>query len=251
MAVQTDKIKILVIDDSDIILVALRNFFEGYDFEVYTCLDGLTGIQLCSELKPDLIFLDLMMPNFDGIRFLQVKNVLREIKEIPVIVISANTNKRNVLSAIELGANRVISKPLQKDIIIKTLKEVLSGTAHAIHNTKETQNEVSDHFKDTVQQNLNLEIRAHLRKVFLENFKTWKNNIEESLKNRDKKVLDDNLHEIKGAGGTIGYNDVSEMVREIEERIIKSDLDWFFIQVRWEQILKIIKDIEDSLTVNS
>ena len=117
-------IRILVIDDSVLIQKALRSFLEELDIEVITCNNGLEGIQYAIETKPRLIFLDLLMPNLDGIKMLQVKQILPEIKNIPVVIISANTNKQNVISAIELGAVKVISKPLQKEIIIKTLKEI-------------------------------------------------------------------------------------------------------------------------------
>ncbi|MBZ0199566.1 MAG: response regulator, partial [Ignavibacteriaceae bacterium] len=117
------KITVLVVDDSDIIRNSLRNFFQDYNFEVITCHDGLEGIQKTKEHRPSLIFLDLMMPNFDGVKMLQVIKVLDELKNIPVIVISANTNRSNVLASIEAGAERVISKPLQKDVIIKHVNE--------------------------------------------------------------------------------------------------------------------------------
>ncbi len=246
------KLRIVIIDDSDTILAALKAFFEGYDFEVHTTLDGLGGIQLCSEVKPDLVFLDLMMPNFDGIKFLQVKSVLKDIKDIPVIVISANTNKRNVLSAIELGASKVISKPLQKDVIIKTLKEVLNKEVQSPTNFKTTMADAPEEkVRESIHQNLNIEMRSHLKKIFLDNFKIQKQQIEYSLHTRNKAELDRNLHEIKGAGGTIGYNEITKCVKEIEDRAVKTDLDWFFIQVRWEQILKTVKEIETSIVAGN
>ena len=101
-------IKILVVDDSDIIRQSLKTFFRDYNIEVITCHDGLEGIQETIEHKPSLIFLDLMMPNFDGVKMLQVLKVLDDLKTIPVIVISGNTNKRNVITSIEVGGDRVI-----------------------------------------------------------------------------------------------------------------------------------------------
>ncbi len=119
------KINILVVDDSDIIRNSLRNFFSEYHLDVITCLNGLEGIQKAIEHKPCLIILDLLMPNFDGIKMLQVIKVIDDLKKIPVIVISGNTNRSNVLASLEAGADRVISKPLQKEVIIKNINEVL------------------------------------------------------------------------------------------------------------------------------
>ena len=69
-------IRILVIDDSVLIQKALRSFLEELDIEVITCNNGLEGIQYAIETKPRLIFLDLLMPNLDGIKMLQVKQIL-------------------------------------------------------------------------------------------------------------------------------------------------------------------------------
>ncbi|MCU7513496.1 MAG: response regulator, partial [Ignavibacteria bacterium] len=127
MEQQTDRIRILVVDDSDVIRHALKTFFEDYNLEVLTCTDGLEGLQKAAEFKPNLIFLDLMMPNFDGLKMLQVIKVLDNLRHIPIIVISANTDRRNVLAAVEAGAERVLSKPLQKEMIIKYVNEILGS----------------------------------------------------------------------------------------------------------------------------
>lgn len=108
------KIKILVVDDSDVILNLFKEIFGSNSYEVITCSDGLEGIQKAAEEKPDIIFLDLMMPNFDGIKMLQVKKVLKDIQDIPTVVISANTARPNVLAAIEAGADKVVSNLCRK-----------------------------------------------------------------------------------------------------------------------------------------
>ena len=108
------KITILVVDDSDIIRQTLAKYFEDYVVEVVSCLDGLEGIQKALQHIPDLIFLDLMMPNLDGVKMLKVIKVIDDLKNIPVIVISGNTSKANVLLAMESGADKVIPKPLQR-----------------------------------------------------------------------------------------------------------------------------------------
>ena len=101
------KLSVLIVDDSDITRNSLRSFFEDYKLEVITCNDGLEGIQKALEYKPNLIFLDLLMPNLNGLKMLQVMKVIKDIKGIPVIVISGNTNKQNVMAAIEAVAEKV------------------------------------------------------------------------------------------------------------------------------------------------
>ena len=114
-----EKIKILVIDDSDVIRTSLKKFLLEYEIEVITSNDGLEGLQRAIEHRPRLIFLDLMMPNLDGIRLLKVMKVMEELKRIPVIVISGHTDKVNVIAATEAGADKIVSKPLSKEVLIK------------------------------------------------------------------------------------------------------------------------------------
>jgi len=122
-----EKLTILVVDDSDMIRSSLKIFFSDYNIKVITSNDGLDGIQQAVKYKPSLIFLDLMMPSFDGIKMLQVVKVLDDIKLIPVIVISGNTNRTNVIASLEAGAERVISKPLKKAVLLKNINEILGG----------------------------------------------------------------------------------------------------------------------------
>ena len=85
----------------DIIRNSLKKFLSEYDVDVVTCSDGLEGLQRAVEIKPHLIFLDLLMPNLDGIRLLRVMKVLEDLKHIPVIIISGHTDKSNVLAVTE------------------------------------------------------------------------------------------------------------------------------------------------------
>ncbi|RJP73246.1 MAG: response regulator [Ignavibacteriales bacterium] len=237
-------IRILVIDDSDIIQKALKSFLQDFDIEVFTCGNGLEGIQTAVEVKPSLIFLDLLMPNFDGIKMLQVKNVLKEIKDIPVVIISANTNKQNVLTAIELGVTKVISKPLQKDIIIKTLKEIFHRELINLSRTEEqedTRPEIGEDFKEKVYTDM----KDELIRLFLNNFAGQKRKIVQAIEMKDKMLIKGIMHDIKGAGGTIGYNDISEIAKSVHDREINSDLDWFFVQVKSEQLFKEIRKLEE------
>lgn len=229
-------VKVLVVDDSDVILHALRTFFEDYNFEVTTCIDGLEGLQKAVEIKPDIIFLDLMMPNFDGLKMLQVKKVLAEIRDIPVIVISANTDKRNVLAAIEAGANKVISKPMQRDIIIKYVNEALGKSLLPEDEENEKPNAPSQS-----------EIQAQLRRYFLNSFPQMKSNLEKALQQRDSTLLKNIIHEMKGAGGTMGFPLLTELSKEIEEKKMQTATEWMFAQFKCEQIILAVKRMEDEI----
>ncbi len=226
------KITVLVVDDSDIIRNSLRNFFQDYNFEVITCHDGLEGIQKTKEYRPSLIFLDLMMPNFDGVKMLQVIKVLDELKNIPVIVISANTNRSNVLAAIEAGAERVISKPLQKDVIIKHVNEILGSEflSKAKKGKLFTDNE-------------NKVIMQQLAKFFLNGFPVKKKFMQDAVASENKDLLKHVVHELRGEGGSVGYMELSKVAGGLEDHLGGSSIDWDFIKTGCEKIFSIVDQI--------
>jgi CheY-like chemotaxis protein len=224
---------ILIVDDADIIRYSLKNFFQEYDFEVVTCTDGMEGIKMAAECKPVVIFLDLLMPNLDGIKMLQIIKMMDELKNIPVIVISGNTNKTNVVAAVEAGADKVISKPLQKDIIVKTIAELL-GNDFLVKKKKQ------EVFTETDNQ----EIIKQLRRYFVNGFQLKKNVIKESLLHRDRELLKTVVHDIRGTGAMIGYPELTTLCEDAEERLSNPKVDWTYIKAKCEQIISIVKSIE-------
>ncbi len=231
------KVKILVVDDSDIIRRTLAKFFEEYVVEVISCLDGLEGIQKALQHTPDLIFLDLIMPNLDGVKMLKVIKVIDDLKNVPVIVISGNTNKSNVLLAMESGADKVIPKPLQKETIINSVNEVLGN--ELLKNSKRT----------NLTEQENKEILNHLSRIFMEHYPVKKLKIEKALETKNKDLLSELIHEMKGAGGTIGYPIISVICRDIEKTIELTIIDWSYVKAKSEQIFSIVEKIESSKSI--
>jgi DNA-binding response OmpR family regulator len=230
------KIRFLVVDDSDIVRQSLRNFFADYNIEVITCYDGLEGIQKASEFKPDLIFLDLMMPNFDGIKMLQVLKVVEELKNIPVIVISGNTSKTNVITSLEAGAEKVIPKPLEKEVIINCVKEVLGNEIFSVSHKLETK--VDD----------DVELNKEFQRTFVEIFAMRKNAIKRAIESKNKIILKSIIHEIKGTGTTIGYPQLTDISADIESDLIPDDVDWQAVKLKCNYIFVITDELKRNLT---
>lgn len=232
------KITILVVDDSDIIRYSLKNFFKDYNIEVITCYDGLEGIQKVIEHKPKLIFLDLMMPNFDGVKMLQVIKVMESHKKVPVIVISGNTNRSNVIAAIEAGADRVISKPLKKELLIKNINELL-GADFLLKLKNKKVFSLSE--KD--------DIKRQLCAMFIKNFPSQKEAILTGLRNQDKEPIRNAAHEIRGAGGAIGYPKLSVLCSVIEDQASNKDVNWEQMQLMCNQIFTFVEEIEEENSI--
>ena len=119
------KRKVLIIDDNHSILEYLKALLSRYNFEIVTCENGYDGLHQVAKFKPDIILLDLMMPSIDGLKLLKLKKELVEIKDIPVIVISANTSRKNLLASIESGADRVLAKPVEVKELKNAIDELL------------------------------------------------------------------------------------------------------------------------------
>ncbi|HRI46058.1 MAG: response regulator [Ignavibacteriaceae bacterium] len=232
-----NKLVILVVDDSDLIRHSLKSFFMDYNFEVITCLDGLEGIQKAVTHKPNLILLDLLMPNLDGVKMLHVIKLIDELKNIPVIIISGNTSKRNVLAAIEAGADRVISKPLQKELLIKTVNEILGGE----YISKAKKNTLIKEAEDE-------DIKKQLQSFFISSFPIKKQAILDSIQSKNKDLLKTIIHEIKGSGGTIGFPKITELSVEIEKTLAKNPIDWSSVYLKCESIFAIVQQIEFDLS---
>ena len=236
MEFDNEKVKILVIDDADIIRNSLKKFLSEYDLEVVTCNDGLEGLQKALEIKPKLIFLDLLMPNLDGIRLLRVFKVMEELKYIPVIVISGHTDKTNVLAAMEAGAERIVSKPLTKEILVRNINDVLGG--NFLSNTKKIQH-LSNIEKDQMSK--------ELRKYFVNSLSHKRETLKQALDNKNKELLQLVVHELKGSSGTIGFNNISEICREVEDTLHSPQNTWEDIRKKCEELFACFKNIEFSI----
>jgi DNA-binding response OmpR family regulator len=115
--------KILIIDDEDLIRRSLKRVFEREKFSVQEAENGLDGLKLWRECQPDLVVLDVLMPGLTG------PQVLKEIgteKNAKVILISAYTGEYDLNKAHEMGADLFITKPFQGVFeVVQSARELL------------------------------------------------------------------------------------------------------------------------------
>lgn len=103
-----NKYKILVIEDDRNILSVIQTVLESSGYQVLTAQRCQQGILMLSSHVPDLVVLDLGLPDMDGEEFIRVA---RRSSMIPIIVLSARTDEKDKVSALDLGANDYITKP--------------------------------------------------------------------------------------------------------------------------------------------
>jgi CheY-like chemotaxis protein len=107
--------KILVVDDQPINVQLLKRKLEREKLEVVTANNGLEALEQVRVHKPDLILLDLMMPDMDGMEVCQRLQASSETRSIPVIFVSARSTKESKLEGLSVGAVDYITKPIDLD----------------------------------------------------------------------------------------------------------------------------------------
>lgn len=103
--------KILIADDEYKIVMTLEYAFRKAGYEIFIARDGTEVLELLKEQIPDLILLDIMMPNLDGYSTLEEIRKEEKYKNIKVIFLSAKTSEKDINKGMELGADAYVTKP--------------------------------------------------------------------------------------------------------------------------------------------
>ena len=115
--------KALVCDDSSADLMNIKNIVEGVGYRVSVATDGSEAINKAKEEKPDIIFLDIIMPEMDGYETCRRLTDDRETTNIPVIFVSSKNQKADRIWAEMQGGKGLITKPFKDDEIIDCLQQ--------------------------------------------------------------------------------------------------------------------------------
>jgi DNA-binding response OmpR family regulator len=113
---------ILLVDDEPAVTELLTYNLRRAGFEVTTAADGRTALEFARELHPDLILLDLMLPEIDG---LDVCRELRKTGDVPIIMITARDEEIDRVVGLELGADDYVAKPFSVRELMARIKAVL------------------------------------------------------------------------------------------------------------------------------
>lgn len=104
--------KILLVDDEPHILLVVQKRLEHLGYEVITANNGKEALVAAREGKPDLILLDILMPEMDGVACLQNLQIDKDLQHIPVVMLTAKVQDSDKESAINFGASAYLIKPL-------------------------------------------------------------------------------------------------------------------------------------------
>lgn len=129
--------RILVADDDQTLLDLLRVHLQRQDYEVLVAEDGATALRLAYQSQPDLIILDIWMPEMSGI---EVCKRIRDVSDTPIIILTALTQENYVIKALEAGADDYVRKPCAVGELLARIK--VRFRAEKRHNASKPTNQL-------------------------------------------------------------------------------------------------------------
>ena len=115
-------IQTLLIDDDPDLAAVLQTLLRGQDIDLNAVLTGAEGIEACRKAPPDVVILDLLMPEIDG---WEVCQKIREFSNVPILILSALGAPGSVARALDAGADDYLIKPVHASLLASRLRTLI------------------------------------------------------------------------------------------------------------------------------
>jgi len=115
--------KILTVDDSTTIRKIVKRALDSFNCEILEAQNGVEGLAMANKEKPDMILLDITMPVMTGVEMLERLKAQQELKEIPVIMLTAESGKESVTKAVRMGIKDYIVKPFKGPELVERIQK--------------------------------------------------------------------------------------------------------------------------------
>lgn len=116
--------KIIIADDEHKILMSLEYSFRKNGYDVYIARDGTEVLEFLKTMVPDVILLDIMMPNLDGYSTLEIIRKEEALKDTKVIFLSAKNNPKDIEKGLKMGADAYVTKPYSIKKLMQQIEEM-------------------------------------------------------------------------------------------------------------------------------
>jgi len=118
-------VKLLVIDDDSAVTDLLSLLLRSHGFEVGATNNSTDGLSMIRDNSPDVVILDLMMPDMDG---WQICKAVREFSQVPIIILSALNDPSMIASVLDAGADDYLTKPTPSRVLIAHINRLVNRT---------------------------------------------------------------------------------------------------------------------------
>jgi len=119
--------RVLIVDDEDDILALLAYNFKREGFEVELARDGVEALEKAARWQPDVIILDIMMPNMDGIEVCRRIRRDARLRTTPILMLTARTEEEDQIQGLEIGADMYVGKPVSVPVLLSQTRALLRG----------------------------------------------------------------------------------------------------------------------------
>jgi adenylate cyclase len=117
--------RILIADDNPVNLDILRTRLAVHGYELLTATDGEAALRIARETQPDLVLLDVMMPKLDGLEVCRLLKADLSLPFMPVIMITAKADSKDVIAGLEAGGDEYLTKPVDQAALVARIKSML------------------------------------------------------------------------------------------------------------------------------
>lgn len=118
--------RILVVDDDEMVLMALNELLKPEGYDVKTVSNGVEALKLLDENGYDLLMFDLIMPVMDGYELCRRVRQKEKYKETPIVFLTAKSREEDRAKGLEVGANLFLSKPISPDKLIQIVSSAIA-----------------------------------------------------------------------------------------------------------------------------
>ncbi len=120
--------KILIVDDDEMVRIALSELLKPEGYDVETANNAIEALNKIEAAHYDLLLLDIIMPEMDGLTLCKKIREKPAYKETPVVFLTAKSREEDRMLGLEAGANLFLSKPISPDKLVKVVSDTISNT---------------------------------------------------------------------------------------------------------------------------
>lgn len=235
----TKPLKVLIADDDPVVRETFNAFLKEAAFTVYLAVDGQEAIEDAKSYRPDIIFLDLVMPSMDGFEALQQLQTFTETRNIPVIIVTSKTDTETLMRALKLGARDFISKPFLKGDLYRKVDTFVRNAA-SDNNEKPVVKEKS------IAQSEEEKYRE-MRIEFIRNFEQIYLELVKHTAGYDTEALKETLSNLLNSVNYFKFRGAKEKV--LQMRLAVSTGDWASAIDILEILYNLFRDLQRTLPV--